>query len=548
MTNIAASTLISQATEALRTREFYSAYPENPREYAEDANTKGLAAFQAILNTDFAELVANDNSCFIGEEVSPYMMTGLGIKYPAYSAKALVDRAVDCRSAWLSANPEKRAAVLIDALDGIKNRFFEIAYATMHTTGQSFIMSFQASGPHSNDRALEVIAMAYEELSRFTSDMEWVKPMGKFDLKLRKDYRAIGRGIGLVIGCSTFPTWNTVPGLFANLMAGNQTIIKPHSKSVLPIAIVTAEIQKALIANGFNGNTVQLAVDTQAEPITKFLAEHEEVKLIDYTGGSTFGDYVEGLNNKTTFTEKAGVNSIILDSVDNMEKVAGNIAFSASLYSGQMCTAPQNIFVPSGGIKTADGQLSFDEVVNHITTAVKGLVENPKMGAYVLGAIQNDFTAKRIVDLTQKSNVVLGSLEVSHPEFADARLMSPVVIVAEEADVAAWRHECFGPVIFIVRTSDSKSSLKLAANAANEIGAITCLLFTTDKTFETLVVETMNLAFTPVSVNFTGAAFVNQHAAFSDFHVSGGNPSGNAGFTNPEYVNKRWIWVGNRYA
>ena len=84
MTNIAASTLISQATEALRTREFYSAYPENPREYAEDANTKGLAAFQAILNTDFAELVANDNSCFIGEEVSPYMMTGLGIKYPAY--------------------------------------------------------------------------------------------------------------------------------------------------------------------------------------------------------------------------------------------------------------------------------------------------------------------------------------------------------------------------------------------------------------------------------------------------------------------------------
>ena len=170
------------------------------------------------------------------------------------------------------------------------------------------------------------------------------------------------------------------------------------------------------------------------------------------------------------------------------------------------------------------------------------------MGAYVLGAIQNDFTAKRIVDLTQKSNVVLGSLEVSHPEFADALLISPVVIVAEEADVAAWRHECFGPVIFIVRTSDSKSSLKLAANAANEIGAITCLLFTTDKTFETLVVETMNLAFTPVSVNFTGAAFVNQHAAFSDFHVSGGNPSGNAGFTNPEYVNKRWIWVGNRYA
>jgi hypothetical protein len=51
-----------------------------------------------------------------------------------------------------------------------------------------------------------------------------------------------------------------------------------------------------------------------------------------------------------------------------------------------------------------------------------------------------------------------------------------------------------------------------------------------------------------VSFNFTGAAFVNQHAAFSDFHVSGGNPSGNAGFTTPEYVNRRFVWVGNRYA
>ena len=57
----------------------------------------------------------------------------------------------------------------------------------------------------------------------------------------------------------------------------------------------------------------------------------------------------------------------------------------------------------------------------------------------------------------------------------------------------------------------------------------------------------MNNTFTPVSFNFQGAAFINSHAAFSDFHVTGGNPSGNAGFTNPEYVNRRIVWVGNRY-
>jgi hypothetical protein len=98
-----------------------------------------------------------------------------------------------------------------------------------------------------------------------------------------------------------------------------------------------------------------------------------------------------------------------------------------------------------------------------------------------------------------------------------------------------------------VKTESSAQSLELAARAATELGAITCLCYSTDTNFCKQTTETMNAAFTPVSFNFTGAAFVNQHAAFSDFHVSGGNPSGNAGFTTPEYVNRRFVWVGNRY-
>jgi hypothetical protein len=58
----------------------------------------------------------------------------------------------------------------------------------------------------------------------------------------------------------------------------------------------------------------------------------------------------------------------------------------------------------------------------------------------------------------------------------------------------------------------------------------------------------MNKTFTPVSFNFTGAAFVNSHAAFSDFHVTGGNAAGNASFTNGDFISKRFVWVGNRFA
>jgi phenylacetic acid degradation protein paaN len=372
--------------------------------------------------------------------------------------------------------------------------------------------------------------------------------MGKFDLQIKKDFAPIPRGIALVIGCSTFPTWNTVPGLYASLMAGNPVIVKPHPKSILPIAIVIEEIQKALTAAGLPANVVQMAADTLANPITKKLAEHSDVKLIDYTGGSAFGDYIETLPGKITFTEKAGVNSIILDSVGDAQAVFGNIAFSACLYSGQMCTAPQNIFVPENGIATADGHLTFDEVVAGISAAVKGLAENPKMGPYTLGAIQNDLTVSRVDEAKKHTHVALDSIPVPHPEFPDARMKSPVVMVTDAGSTNVWKHECFGPAVFVVKTANSSESLKLAAASASELGAITCLCYSIQEGFKTEVAEAMNAAFTPVSFNFTGAAFVNQHAAFSDFHVSGGNPSGNAGFTTPEYVNRRFVWVGNRYA
>jgi phenylacetic acid degradation protein paaN len=311
---------------------------------------------------------------------------------------------------------------------------------------------------------------------------------------------------------------------------------------------VVEEIQKALLEAGLPANVVQMAPDTLANPITKKLAEHHDVKLIDYTGGSAFGDYIESLSGKITFTEKAGVNSVILDSVTDPQAVFNNIAFSACLYSGQMCTAPQNIFVPETGISTAEGYLGFDDVVAGIGNAIKGLVENPKMGPYTLGAIQNDLTVNRVDEAKKYTQVALDSIPVQHPDFPDARMKSPVVMVTEASNVEVWQHECFGPAVFVVKTKDSISSLQLAAKSASSLGAITCLCYSTSEAFRDEVAATMNEVFTPVSFNFTGAAFVNQHAAFSDFHVSGGNPSGNAGFTNPEYVNRRFVWVGNRFA
>ena len=103
----------------------------------------------------------------------------------------------------------------------------------MHTTGQGYMMSFQASGPHAADRALEAIAAGYEELQRFPASALWDKPMGKFNIQLDKEWRAVPKGISVVIGCSTFPTWNSVTGIYASLVTGNTVIVKPHPGAII---------------------------------------------------------------------------------------------------------------------------------------------------------------------------------------------------------------------------------------------------------------------------------------------------------------------------
>ena len=49
-----------------------------------------------------------------------------------------------------------------------------------------------------------------------------------------------------------------------------------------------------------------------------------------------------------------------------------------------------------------------------------------------------------------------------------------------------------------------------------------------------------------LSWNLTGGVYVNQSAAFSDFHATGANPAANAAFTDAHYVASRFRIVQSR--
>lgn len=540
---------LEAAIKANAERTFHAHWPEAPsgKIYGETANEEALARFQSQLNSRFDRL--GDSETWIGEEVSPYGFS-LGVTYPAADVESLVSRASAAQTAWQSLAPSDRAAILVEALERGAKSFFEIGYATQHTTGQGFVMAFQASGPHAFDRALEATALGLAAQSSFTPGVMWTKPMGKISVSIEKSYRIVPRGINLVIGCSTFPVWNSVPGMFAGLVTGNSVIVKPHSGAVYPVAIVIAALRDVLAGLGMDPNIIQMAVDTAAEPLTLELVKHPSVGIIDYTGGPTFGAVVEKVaaeHRKAVFTEKAGVNCVILDSTDDLDKAMDNLAFSLTLYSGQMCTAPQNIFIAKDGMLVGGEHVPVDAVAAKLREKIDALVFNEKAGPGTLGAVQNPITAARVAEAAALGlEVVRSSEAITQPGFDGSRSMSPLVLKTDTKHADVYTKEWFGPISFIVTTESFEDSLSEVVSSIHQHGALSSLVYTTNAERMQIAEDAIVAVGAPVAFNFNSFVWVNQSAAFSDFHGTGCNPAGNATFADWQFVTNRYNVVGVR--
>jgi phenylacetic acid degradation protein paaN len=538
---------LDAAVAACASREFYSAFDESPspRVYGETAAGEGKAAFEAWLGTSFPiETPGSEDT--VSTERSPFGFD-LEVSYPRVTdVGALLGAATKGMRAWRDAGPEQRTGVCIEILDRLHARVFELANAVQHTSGQAFVMAFQAGGAHALDRALEAIAYAWVEMTRTPRTAVWEKP-GKVPLKMEKTFTVVPRGVALVIGCNTFPTWNSWPGLFASLVTGNAVVVKPHPSAVLPLAITVQVCQEVLGEAGFDPDLVTLAAEEPTDKLASSLALRPEVKLIDYTGGNAFGEWLEqSARQAVVFTEKAGVNTVVVDSTSSFAGMCQNLAFSFALYTGQMCTAPQNVYLPATGIETDEGTKSPAEVAAGIGAAFDKLLGDDARAVELLGGVVNDGVLERLEGSAGKGKVYVESRSVAHPAYPDATVRTPTLIglTADDADV--YETECFGPVAYLIETSGTDQSIELFRDTVQRRGAMTASVYSTS---DDVIASMRNAALdagVALSENLLGGVFVNQSAAYSDFHGTGSNPAANASYTDGAYVASRFRIVQSR--
>ena len=525
--------LLQDAVRASRARTWWSAYPETPKAYAETKAAQD-AAYAELGGKPF-EIASHPEAARVGDEASPFG-GALGITYPAAAPDALVAAAQAASIGWSAAGPRQWVGVCLEILSRLNANSQLVAHAVQHTTGQAPPMAFQAGGPHAQERGLEAVAYAWEEMTRQPDGVRWEKPAGRSTLVLDKTWRVVPRGVGLVIGCNTFPTWNAYPGLFASLATGNAVIVKPHPRAILPLAITVRIGRDVLREAGFDPNVLLLAADAADASITKALAEHPGVGIVDYTGGNAFGAWLRQNARGLLYTEEAGANPVVIHSTSDFGAMCQNLAFSLSLYSGQMCTAPQNLFVPADGIDTDQGPKSFDQVAAGIAEAVDALLSDAGRAAMVCGAIAGQATLDRVAGCRTLGQVIRDSASLP----GQARTATPLILAVGAADTAAWAEERFGPIAFLIRVPDADAAIRLAADGARERGAITAALYSTDDALIDRAADAFARAGVALSVNLLGGIYVNQSAAWSDYHVSGLNPAGNACLTDAAFVAARF--------
>ena len=538
------------ALAAIRSRGYFSAFPESPspRVYGETAAEDGKTAFEAHRGTAYPIETPGSHGTVTTEQ-SPFGVQ-LDIEYPRTAEEGLDELLAAAQkgmSDWRKGGIETRVGVTLEILDRLHKRVFELANAVQHTTGQAFVMAFQAGGAHALDRALEAIAYAYEEMSRYPAAAVWEKPAKGDPIRMEKNFTVVGRGVALVIGCNTFPTWNSWPGLFASLVTGNAVVVKPHPLAVLPLAITVEVAREVLAESGFDPNLVTLAAERPGDGLAKPLALRPEVKIIDFTGGTEFGDWLEqNATQAEVFTEKAGVNAVLIDSTDSFKALCGNLAFTLSLYSGQMCTTTQNLFVPADGIETDEGHKSFDEVGAGIAGAIGKLLGDDARAVEILGGVVNEGVVTRLELAPEYGEVVLESRAIKHPAYDDAVVRTPLLVAVDAKDEGIYGRECFGPVSFLVRTADTDESIELFRTTVDEGGAMTAGVYSTNaETLEKVRDAALEVG-VALSENLTGPVFVNQSAAFSDFHGTGANPAANATYTDGAYVASRFRVIQSR--
>lgn len=283
-------------------------------------------------------------------------------------------------------------------------------------------------------------------------------PLGIFGARGRIEYQPLG-----VVGCISpwnFPVQLTFAPLAGIFAAGNRTMIKPSE-----FTAQTSELMKELFAEAYDEDEV--AVFTGGPDVGGAFSRLPFDHLL-FTGATSVAKHVmrAAAENLVPLTlELGGKSPVIIGRSANMELAATNIMAGKTMNAGQICLAPDYVFLP---------EESRDEFVAAAQKSVAKMFptikDNPDYTSIV-----NERHFERLngylEDAKEKgANIV--EINPAGEDFSqqEHHRIPPTLVLDPTDDMKIMQDEIFGPILPVKQYKDIDETLAYVNDRDRPLG------------------------------------------------------------------------------
>ena len=329
------------------------------------------------------------------------------------------------------------------------------------------------------------------------------------------------KGIILIMTPWNFPINLTFVSIINAISAGNSIIIKPSE-----ISKNTSIVIKKIVTNTFDKNEIKVILGgpKTAQKLLKLKFNH-----ILFIGSPSIGKIVmqEAAKNLASVTlELGGKSPTIIDEKCNINKAAKRIAWSKFLNNGQVCIAPDYLFVHNK-IK--------EKFIKQLILSIKDLYSNDPIKSDDYCRIVNKKHFNRLINLLEDakqlgSNIIYGGNINEKENFIEPTLLDNI---SEKSKM--YKEEIFGPLIPIFNFNKIEEVIKFINK--NEKPLALYIFSKNNNNIKTIINNTSSGG---VCINHSTLHYSNNNLPFGGINNSGtGRCHGIYGFH--ELSNKKSI-------
>lgn len=386
----------------------------------------------------------------------------LGLVNP--SSPAAIDRAIAAAAAaqaeWATTSFAQRSAVLRTLMRHVLDAAEDICRVAALDSGKTMVDAQLGEILVTVERIRWTLRHGQDALSPES------RPTNLLMAYKRNTVRYEPLGVVAALVSWNYPFHNMMGPIVSSLFAGNAIVVKVSEQTAWSSAYFAAIARGALAAHGHSTNLVQTLVcwpQTAAH-----ITSHRAIAHVTFIGSQAVARHVAASAARTLVPVVAELGGkdpfVVLDSAaPDLPRIVEVVLRGTFQAAGQNCIGIERV-IAAGAV--------YDELVDVLEPRVRALRLGPDAD---VGAMISDASFDRLEELiadavSRGARLLVGGRRHRHPDHPRGLYFSPTLLVDVTPAMPIAQHECFAPILTLMRAPSSSAPDMLAVANASPFG------------------------------------------------------------------------------